>query len=58
MCGILALIYGDVDCDSAAVDLHDALYVLQHRGQGIISLVKALSVRVYASQVCISDQTT
>lgn len=32
MCGIIGVLLGDLS-GSAAVDIHDALYLLQHRGQ-------------------------
>lgn len=48
MCGIIAVIHGDPDSTAAAVEIHDALYLLQHRGQDAAGIATcAAGGRIY-----------
>ncbi|KAF4124256.1 amidophosphoribosyltransferase, partial [Geosmithia morbida] len=47
MCGITGLLLGDTRSTMAAVDLHESLYLLQHRGQEAAGITVCQGGRVY-----------
>lgn len=47
MCGISAILLGDTKATTAAVDLHESLYFLQHRGQDAAGITVCQGGRLY-----------
>ncbi|PHH91502.1 hypothetical protein CDD83_231 [Cordyceps sp. RAO-2017] len=47
MCGVTALLLGDTKATTAAIDLHESLYLLQHRGQEAAGITVCQGGRIY-----------
>ncbi|KAL7946866.1 Amidophosphoribosyltransferase [Trichoderma barbatum] len=47
MCGVTGLMLGDPEATSAAVELHESLFYLQHRGQDAAGIAVCSKGRVY-----------
>ncbi|KAI1501241.1 amidophosphoribosyltransferase [Biscogniauxia marginata] len=47
MCGVAGLLLGDTKATTAAIELHESLYFLQHRGQDAAGITVCQGGRVY-----------
>lgn len=47
MCGVAGVLLGDPRADTAAVDLHESFFYLQHRGQDAAGISVCSQGRVY-----------
>lgn len=47
MCGISAILLGDIKAEEAALELHESIYYLQHRGQDAAGITVCQGGRLY-----------